>query len=162
MPSGINMRCTRIPADDSGLTEVKKSSDVACTWAVIFRRRASRRSWKYLKSRQAWYVEMLLRDSLGKAWFLPAAVTQNKLGKVNYSIIGFNLAGNKGMVAASSVSQTARLASLGKLTQAQGKWKNILWDLAKVEPPHLLMMIPHLPRQKLKCSPKKRLMTCPT
>lgn len=30
------------------------------------------------------------------------------------------------MVAASSVSQTARLASLGKLTQAQGKWKNTL------------------------------------
>lgn len=28
------------------------------------------------------------------------------------------------MVAASSVSQTVRLASLGKLTQAQGKWKN--------------------------------------
>lgn len=69
---------------------------------------------------------MLLRDSLEKAWFLPSAVTQNKLGEVNYSIIGFNLAGNEGMVAASSVSQTARLASLGKLTQAQGKWKNIL------------------------------------
>lgn len=30
------------------------------------------------------------------------------------------------MVAASSVSQTVRLASLGKLTQAQGKWKNTL------------------------------------
>lgn len=126
MLSGINMRCTSIFAGDSGLTEVKKSSDVACSQAVIFRRRASRRSWKYLKSRQAWYVKMLLGDSLGKAWFLPTAVTQNKLGKVNYSIIGFNLAGNEGMVAASTVSQTARLASLGKLTQAQGKWKNTL------------------------------------
>lgn len=63
------------------------------------------------------------------------------------------------MVAASSVSQTVRLASLGKLTQAQGKWKNtfFVWDLAKVEPPHLLMMIPHLPRQKLKCSPKEKI-----
>lgn len=29
-------------------------------------------------------------------------------------------------MAASSVSQTARLASLDKLTQAQGKWKNTL------------------------------------
>lgn len=139
----------------SALTEVKKNSDV-CSSAVIFRRRASKSSWKYLKSRQVWYAKMLLGYSLVKAWFLPAAVAQNKLGKVNYSIIGFNLAGNKGMVAASSVSQTARLASLGKLTQAQGKWKNTLWDLANVEPPHLLMMNPHLPRQKLKCSPKKK------
>lgn len=54
---------------------------------------------------------MILGDSLRKVCFLPTVVTQNKLGKVNYSIIGFNLAGNEGMVAASRVSQTARLAS---------------------------------------------------